>query len=442
MARPRTTGSLIAWMNGERVGRWTLGRGGLHAFAYDEAWLRSPRARPISLSLPLRPAAVPYTGPAVEAWFDNLLPDSEAIRRRIQARFGTASSRAFDLLAEIGRDCVGAVQLLPEEATPQGIDRIEGEPLDESAVADLLRRTPSAVGLGHTDQEAFRISIAGAQEKTALLWHDGAWHRPRGATPTTHILKLPLGRVGNMQADFSTSVENEWLCAAIVGAFGLPVAECRIASFEDQKALVVTRFDRRLAADGSHWLRLPLEDLCQATATPPALKYEADGGPGIKSCMDLLLGSAHAAEDRERFFTAQLVFWLLCATDGHAKNFSLHIDAGGRYRLAPLYDVLSAYPILGHRANQLAPERARMAMAVWGRNRHYAWSRILPRHWDATARTCGLPEERSRELRHQLAERTPQVADTVASALPPGFPARLAERIFSGMRKAAERLVD
>jgi serine/threonine-protein kinase HipA len=436
--RARDLRQLAVWMNGERVGSWRIGAGGVHAFAYAASWLYAAAARPLSLSLPLRSA--PYSGALVEAFFDNLLPDSPAIRQRLQSRFGAASQRAFDLLAEVGRDCVGAVQLLPDDVAPAPIDRIEGEPMREADVAALLRRTPALAGLGREDQDDLRISLAGAQEKTALLWHDGGWQRPLGTTPSTHIFKLPLGRVGNMQADFASSVENEWLCAQLLRAFGLPVAECRIAQFEEQKALVVQRFDRRLARAGTHWLRLPQEDFCQATGTPPAFKYEADGGPAIVQGMQLLLGSAQADVDRETFFKAQLLFWLLCATDGHAKNFSLHIEAGGRYRLAPLYDVLSAHAVLGKGRNQLAPERARMAMAAHSTNRHYLWKRILPRHWDATAHRCGFPPERAPALREALAAQAPAAVEQVTQELPKGFPADLAERVLAGIVAAAKLL--
>ena len=111
-----------------------------------------------------------------------------------------------------------------------------------------------------------------------MLWHRGQWHRPTGSTPTTHILKLPMGLVGNMRADMRTSVENEWLCSQIMHAFGLPTAPCRIATFEDLKTLVVERFDRRVSGDGSWIVRLPQEDFCQATGTPPLHKHQTDGG--------------------------------------------------------------------------------------------------------------------------------------------------------------------
>ena len=440
MPRPRKTRQLAVWMNAERIGTWTLGPNSTHAFAYEESWLASPASRPLSLSMPLRAATIGYRDVVVESFFDNLLPDSREIRRRIQTRFQAASTRAFDLLAEIGRDCVGAVQLLPMDQSPIGLDRIDGQLLSDADIARLLRATPAAPFLGQHDYDEFRISLAGAQEKTALLWHEGSWHRPLGATPTTHIFKLPMGQVGNMQADFSTSVENEWLCAQIVAAYGLPVARCEMAAFEDQKALIVERFDRRLAQAGTHWLRLPQEDCCQALGVPPAIKYESEGGPGMKAILDLLLGAQDAASDRLTFFKAQLVFWLLCATDGHGKNFSLAIESQGRYRLTPLYDVLSVYPILGRRANQLAPERARMAMAVTGQNRHCEWTRILPRHWLSSARSCGIEPNIAQRMIDDLVGTTPAVIAQVACTLPPTFPARVADTIFDGVRAAAAKL--
>ena len=278
MGRPPKSRQLNVWMNGELVGFWSIAASGRHEFRYADRWLGAPQARPLSLSLPLQPPDRPFRGALVEAFFENLLPDSPEIRRRVQARFGTATTAAFDLLAEIGRDCVGAVQLLPPDRQPEGVHRIDAIPLNEAAVADAIRAAVSVRALGQRDRDDFRISIAGAQEKTALLWHRGCWHHPTGATPTTHIFKLPLGRIGNTLIDLSTSVENEWLCTQIVRAYGLDIADCTMAQFEDQRVSVIKRFDRRLAQDGNWWIRLPQEDMCQATATPAGRKYQADGG--------------------------------------------------------------------------------------------------------------------------------------------------------------------
>jgi serine/threonine-protein kinase HipA len=390
--------------------------------------------------MPLRPAAAPYRGALVEAYFDNLLPDSREIRRRVHARFRTASTAPFDLLTEIGRDCAGAVQLLPPDTNPEGIRRIQGERLTDDEVAEILRGVVAAPAPGQLDDDPFRISIAGAQEKTALLRHNGAWHRPHGATPTTHIFKLPLGRVGILRLDLTTSVENEWLCSRIVRAFGIPVASCEMAQFEDQRVLIVERFDRRPAPDRTWWMRLPQEDMCQATGTPPGMRYESDGGPGIARIMEILLGAREAQKDRRTFFKVQVLFWMLCAIDGHAKNFSVFIGPRGRYVLTPLYDVISAYPLMGAGANRLAPQKAKMAMAVQGKNRHYRWREIKRQHWLTTAAACGLARAEAERLIGGLVVQVPDVVKAIAAELPADFPSSVADPVLTGLRSAADLL--
>ena len=117
--------TLNVWMNGEFIGTWRYGS--VQSFLYNPEWVRSEAGRPLSLSMPFAGEHTEYRGAVVEAFFDNLLPDSVEMRKRIQSRFGTATIRPFDLLAEIGRDCVGAVQLLPEEQTPKNLKTIRGK---------------------------------------------------------------------------------------------------------------------------------------------------------------------------------------------------------------------------------------------------------------------------------------------------------------------------
>src|SRR5271165_36300 len=177
MGRRRKSRSLSVWMNGEKVGDWRLATTG-QEFLYAETWLSSPAARPISLSLPLRPSREPYRS-GVEAFFDNLLPDNRQIRERIQRRFHAPSVGAFDLLLEIGRDCVGALQLMPENQAPTNIRQITAERLTASGVSRWLARSLDSVfAQEESSDDTFRISLAGAQEKTALLFRDGAWYRP------------------------------------------------------------------------------------------------------------------------------------------------------------------------------------------------------------------------------------------------------------------------
>jgi serine/threonine-protein kinase HipA len=295
--------------------------------------------------------------------------------------------------------------------------------------------------LGQDDElDDLRLSIAGAQEKSALLWHQGQWQRPLGSTPTTHILKLPMGLVGAMRADMRTSVENEWLCSRIMQGFGLPVAQCEIAQFEDMKVLVVERFDRRPSADGNWIVRLPQEDFCQATGTSPLQKYQADAGPGISKIMEILLGSELAEQDRLNFFKTQLVFWLLAATDGHAKNFSIFHLPGGRFRATPLYDVLSAHPILGTGANTLAPQRAELAMAVRGTQNYYNLRQIQRRHWLHHSGQVGLGTAAAEGVIEELLVAVDGVVASAYAQIPAGYPMDLADAILQGLVRQRDRL--
>jgi serine/threonine-protein kinase HipA len=428
---------LDVWMNGEMVGHWMFNPAGGHSFAYDSSWLENPQGRPISLSLPFSHGIDSFTGSCVESYFDNLLPDSIGIRKRLASKFGSDSTHAFQLLEKIGRDCVGALQLLPRGSPVPDVRRVDAEPLSDSDVERILDHTANNRNIGVTEEDELRISIAGAQEKTALLWHNDQWCRPRGATPTTHILKLPLGEVGGMRADFSTSVENEWLCAELVRAYGLPVADCAIKTFGRHKVLSVTRFDRRLI-DG-WWARLPQEDFCQANGLPPERKYEEQGGPGIASILDTLRGSDNAELDRKNFLTAQLVFWMLAAPDGHAKNFSIAIGSQGRFWLTPIYDVMSAWPVIGKGAREFQWQKVKMAMALHAKNTHYRIVDIQRRHWNAVAKSNALGSDFEVVIQ-RIIEMTPAVIKLVEGKLPPDFPSKVSGGIFDGLIEQVSRL--
>ncbi len=444
MGRQSHTRKLALWMNGERVGTWSASPAG-DELRYDASWLRSPQVRPLSLSLPFRPGNLPHKGNVVRDYFENLLPDSRPIRERLARRFKTATIDAFDLLTEIGRDCVGALQILPDGQDLGDVRVIQARPLDEAGVARALNATltPSGFDEQASDLDDFRISIAGAQEKTALLWHEGRWWRPTGPTPTTHILKLPLGLVGNMKLDLRDSVENEWLCAQVLDAYGLPVARCYPLAFEGQRVLGIERFDRVWADDGSWIIRLPQEDMCQATGTPAHAKYEADGGPGVDRILDVLNASRRRVQDRENFFRVQLMFWLMCAPDGHAKNFSIALHAGGAFSMTPLYDVVSAYPVLGNGPNRVSPHRVKLAMALRCTNAHWRMRDILRRHWEEVGRRSGIVSASGQGvdgLIQDIIDRTPVALDAVAAKLPAGFPAYVADSILGGIKAAVGKL--
>ena len=441
MGRKSHSQALSIWANGLRVGTWRNPARGDNELLYDEAWMASPSGRPLSLSLPFTGLSA-HKGPVVRNYFDNLLPDSIPIRERIAQRFKTATTDTFDLLQAIGRDCVGAIQLLGEEDAPAHVERIEGTPMSEQAVEELLVQTvdPTRLGTQVDPQDELRISLAGAQEKTALLWHENQWVRPHGATPTTHILKLPLGLVGHRRADFRTSVENEWLCLNILAEFGLPVARSAILRFGAQKVLGVERFDRQLHSSGRWLLRLPQEDFCQALGMPSHLKYEADGGPGLIELARVLRQSVQAHEDLGTLLTAQLLFWMLGAPDGHAKNFSIRLLPEGRLRLTPLYDVMSIWPVEGNGPNQFSRHDAKLAMALSGKSKHYQFKTVQRRHFNAMARKCFYGAD-AEDLIGRVLQRMPGVIARVAARLPAGFPGQVADAILGGLARCA-RLLD
>ena len=400
-------------------------------------WLRRA-GRPLSLSLPL--ASGGLKGAVVDSYFDNLLPDSRAIRERLATRFGTASTQAFELLRAVGRDCVGAIQLLAEDEAPADLEQISGTPMSVDEVEALLLQTvtPGRLGGLLEEEDALRISLAGAQEKTALLWHEQQWMRPHGATPTTHILKLPLGLVGDRQADFSTSVENEWLCLNILQAYGLAVPRCESPQLRHAEGAGRRALRPAAPFDGTVADALAAGRLLPGAGLPPHLKYEADGGPGVLDLARILQQSVNAREDLRTLFAAQLIFWMLAAPDGHAKNFSIHLLPEGRFRLAPLYDVMSIWPVEGGGPNQFSPHDAKLAMAVMGKNRHYRRSTIQRRHFNATAQQClGASAE---PLIADVLAKTPHVVRQMYEAPPPGFPERVAERVLAGLTDAAKRL--
>ncbi len=438
MGRRSHSRALSIWANGERVGTWRVAGRGPDELHYDEGWLESASGRPLSLSLPLIRADA-HKGPVVQSYFDNLLPDSVHIRERLAQRFRTQSTGAFDLLQAIGRDCVGAIQLLGEDDAPSNIERIEGTPMGEADVERLLQQTVAPGGLDVRIEPELRFSLAGAQEKTALLWHEGRWLLPHGTTPTTHILKLPLGLVGHRKADFTTSVENEWLCLAILEEFGIPVPRSAMLRFGMQTVLAVERFDRRMHSSGKWLLRLPQEDFCQALGKPSHLKYEADGGPGLVDLANVLRNSVQAHQDLATLITVALLFWMLGAPDGHAKNFSIALLPEGRYRMTPIYDVMSLWPVEGNGPNQFSKHDAKLAMAVLGKNKHYRFKDIQRRHFNATAVKChyGLDAEL---LIQRVLTATPGVIDRIGARLPTTFPQVVSDRVLAGLSRSAKAL--
>ncbi|WP_192254238.1 type II toxin-antitoxin system HipA family toxin [Mesorhizobium silamurunense] len=434
MARRPAHTPLNVFLNGRLVGVLRRESTGAVDFQYARQWLDWRGTFPVSLSLPLREDR--YIGAPVINVFDNLLPDSDAIRKRVAERVGAAGTDAYSMLAALGHDCVGALQFLPDGLDPGNPGSSDGKQVSKKDIAGIIENLAAApLGLGK--DEDFRISIAGAQEKTALLRKDGRWFKPVGTAATTHILKPQIGRLPN-GIDLCNSVENEYLCLKLLEAFGVPAAKTEISDFGERRTLIVERFDRLWARDG-RLLRLPQEDVCQALSVPPTRKYQSDGGPGIAEIVELLKGSDTPEEDIGTFLRACVLFWLIGATDGHAKNFSIFLGPGGRFRMTPLYDVLSAQPSLD--AGQIPRKKFKLAMSV-GKSRHYSVHEIVPRHFAQTAAIAGVGIPVMRRIFEDIAGNAQKQADTVISSLPHGFPGQVVDSLRSAIGRRAMLLAD
>lgn len=211
-----------------------------------------------------------------------------------------------------------------------------------------------------------------------------------------------------------------------------------IATFTDEvsteRVLVVERFDREQVAatpTSPEWIvRLPQEDFCQATGTPGRSRYESDGGPGIRRSLELLAAGGNAPGDALLFARAQLAFWLLAAIDGHARNFSIFLRRDG-YVMTPFYDVLSAWPVIGHGPNLLAIQVAELAMGLRGKRLHRRLGEISVRHWRRLATETGATNAFQSML--EMVEHADVALESVQSLLPSGFPEPLWTSVERGV---------
>ncbi len=400
-------------MNDEKVGILTFKQHQL-SFQYDENWLNLPIRRPISLSLPLQ--SQPHKGDSVYSYFENLLPDNDSTRKQIVDRLGAYSSHPFDLLRVVGADCIGAIRLVDEDDPIKSSNK-DYERLSDSEVAKILRQTASGETMGMQEDDEFRISLAGAQDKTALTRINNHWYKPHGQLPTTHILKLPIYTNNQFGPNLANSVENEWFHLELFRNLKIKTTECSILQFEDIKVLAVERFDRIRHKDTIY--RLPQEDLCQALGFVSGSKYEDQGGPGIAPIMELLSNSLTPLADRETFMKTLVCSWLIAATDAHAKNFSIYLKPEG-FHLTPSYDVLSIYPYFGQ--GSIQPKKIKMAMAMMGKNRHYQWDEIQRRHFISTARQVKFSVDRMEEIIDEVKNLFPDALEKTIQSSPRDFP--------------------
>lgn len=427
MGRKKQTRHLNVYLNGTCVGFLIKQFNGSLTFQYGEDWLEHGFA--ISNSLPLREDE--YKGDVVARYFDNLLPDNDELRKTVATKFGAESIRAFDMLEVIGRDCVGALSFLPEKMDSEVNFKMEYAVLSEKEIARRIKGLGSLTPLG-MDHNNFRISIAGAQEKTAFLNIDGQWCEPYGLTPTTHIFKAAIGAL-NVNLNFNDSIDNEWACLFLMKKLGFPSCEAEIHEFEDQRVLVVKRFDRvwKNYRGKKTLLRLPQEDLCQSLSVSPYKKYESEGGPGVVDIAQFLMASKDL-NDRLKFFKSLMIFDLFYAPDGHAKNFSIFLEQDG-FRLTPFYDVMSGYFL--NKREKMPIRMLKLAMKI-GNSGYYDLRSLTKRHYAESAQRCGINQSVFEQLTEELRESF-QGLTISDSELDPSLNHETLEIILEGMKKRA-----
>lgn len=377
--------------------------GGTLSFSYDDDYLTSPQATPLSLSMPL--STTTYTNKWAEARLRGLLPDNDEVRRRWAAHFGLRDRDTFGLIAAIGTDVSGAAVFVPEEDYPGVLGTGHVEPIDEAGIAARLRslRADSADWLG--DDEHW--SLAGAQSKFTLRAMGDGWGIAHGAEASSHIAKPGIGMIPGQAL-----IEHVSMLAA--RSVGLEVARTSYQVFEDQPVVLIERFDRVERA--GRLVRVHQEDLCQAFALDPIRKYEADGGPGAQRIADLL-GAVTTDDSVRRFAKAIIVNHLLGAPDAHAKNYAVLL-AGPAVRLAPLYDIASG--LTADRDGTLRYPKG--AMSIGGER---AFGEVRGSHWDRFAGRIGLSADQVRAWVKELSDAVP---DALSDALKSeGRPARAPE---------------
>lgn len=420
------TKELIALLDGRETGRVVRDNRGKLTFTYNEQWRNATDAYPLSLSMPITLAEHPNA--KIDPFLWGLLPDNEIILASWARKFHVSARNAFSLIAYVGEDCAGAVQFV-QPARLNGILGAAAPPiewLDEKEIAKRLRALREDQSAWRAPRDTGQFSLAGAQPKTALLLENKKWGVPSGRIPTTHILKPPSG-------EFEGHAENEHFCLELARALGLPVVDSRIMHFKDEIAIVVERYDRARVADTLH--RVHQEDMCQAFAIPPTHKYQNEGGPGIRDIVGLLgENSSLPREDIATFLDSVVYNWLIAGTDAHAKNYALLIGAGGRIRLAPLYDVASVLPY-----PDINIEKAKVSMKIGG---EYRLRNIQPRHWRKLAVELKLDPDKTlrrvSELAGQLADHVSTVKQQMVSeGLKHPIIPRLAEAVTK--RAAASR---
>ena len=311
-------------------------------FKYDEKYVND-NGQPLSLSLPLRYEE--FSQRQCMPYFSGLLPEG-SIKNRISEYLHISESSTIKFLQVLGGECSGTVSFYDSDSESRFAKKsweLSEEnylSLSEETFIDLIKESKNRPMLLGTKD--LRLSLAGAQEKISLAFFNNAWHIPKNGAPSTHILKPT--RTGNL----SSIAENEFFCMNLAKKMNIPVPKSQLINLDSIPIFVCKRYDRNLNEDKMIIERIHQEDFCQALGIMNDIKYQADGGPSYKSCVDLIKNRfSNKIEQMNVLLRTMLFNYIIGNCDAHGKNFSL-VYANSEILLSPLYDLVSTtvYPSL------------------------------------------------------------------------------------------------
>lgn len=404
--------TLVVRINNEYIGLLTQNNGGKLEFRYQE-----DAKRILSLSLPLEKKV--FAEKNCKAYFNGLLPESDDVRKAIGERYKINPRNDFSILKAVGYDCAGAVSFTSYESAPENLPcefkNISGQILSEEELYHYIEKLPQKPLF--TSYSGLRLSLAGAQEKTAIICINNEIGIPAIDVPTTHILKPAI-------KGYTESVENEYICMLTAKNLGLEVSDVSIGKAKDIKYLLVKRYDRQV--ESNKIKRVHQEDFCQCLNIPTAYKYQTEGGVSTKNCYEIIRKTSNPAKELQEL-TRRIIFnYLIGNADAHGKNFSImHLD-NGQITFAPAYDILctNVYPNL----------TKEMAMKI---GKEYAPERIYPKNWQIFAEEADISYRFLQQEIIKMAQKLPTELENIVNS----FENNIGQDILKITKENCERTI-
>lgn len=169
----------------EPIGHLSSDDRGAARFAYSEHYAARPDALALSLALPLAQGS--FDDFATRAYFDNLLQERDSARADVIAKYRLSTDDIVGILLHLGKDCAGAVSVLPEGSPPTKVPgslEQDYRPYRDQEVVDIVealyRRQPLPQDLVDPSP------LAGVQSKIAVaVLPDGRFAEPMNGAPTS-----------------------------------------------------------------------------------------------------------------------------------------------------------------------------------------------------------------------------------------------------------------